>query len=196
MENNVETRIADLSEILNGKSEDTTVIDWCDQKLSIRRFLPLPTAVMLVNAVVESCFSEDTGEYIPEMRFFAEKIATIAAYTNVDIPENNELQYQLIYQTDIMKCIETYADKSQYNDIMCAIEDGLRTRKNSNLAEFKNEVQRMTDQVTALISNITSAFGDISQDDLSAFVKAVISGEVNDGKILEAVIKKEEKDNG
>ena len=196
MENNIDTRITDLSEILNEEFDDATVVDWYGQKLLIRRSLPLQTAVMLINAVVESCFSEDTGEYIPEMRFFAEKIATIAAYTNIDIPDSNELQYQLIYQTDIIKCIETYVDLVQYNDIACAIEDGLRTRKNSNLAEFKKEVQRLTDQVTALVSNITSAFGDISQEDLSAFVKAVISGEVDDGKILEAVIKKEEKDNG
>lgn len=191
------TRINDFSEILNDEWDKAVEIDWHGQKLVIYRYLPLPNATALIRAVTSSCFNSDTGEYIPEIRDFAEKIAVIAAYTNVEIPEDGAMQYRLVYQTDLNKLIEENADSAQYSDIVCAIADGIRTTKHANKLAFEKQAQSVIDNVNKFVDQIKEAISGVTSEDLATLINAIINGNIDDGDLLKGVIAQGEKeDNG
>lgn len=160
--------------------ENTVVTEWNGLEITITHTISLQDMMSLVAEVSDNCFLSD-GQYIPEVMQPLLDCGVVAHYTNINLPSNLEARYELVARSGIMDFILPKINSNQYNDIVVAIRDRVDYTCDSNTAEFRRSVDKMTEFMSGIQEKITEMFGDISAED----VKKVF-GEIGDTRSVEA----------
>jgi hypothetical protein len=160
-----------------------------DVCVTVRRVLPLNDMLQLVADVVSSCVDAETWTYTPEAEDFAIRKGVVSMYGNINLPDNLEKQYLLLYSTPAYDQIIDAIDYMQFLSIKRAIE----ARINHQLETFRNtQVQKLNEiiaqfeHMTEQMDSITSSIGD---GELTAFMQKISSlGNIDEGKLASAVL--------
>ncbi len=97
------------------------VIQWRTKRITVRPLLSFAETVQIVNNVMDACIDKSTGYFIPETLDFALRLNIVSMYASVEIPENMEQQYILLYATDLYDTVLNYVNKGQIEAIKSAI---------------------------------------------------------------------------
>lgn len=160
--------------------ENTIVAEWNGLEITITHTISLQDMMSLVAEVAENCFLSD-GQYIPEVMQPLLDCGVVEHYTNINLPSNLEARYELVARSGIMDFIMPKINSNQYNDIVLAVRDRIDYACDSNTAEFRRSVDKMTEFMTGIQEKITEMFGDISAEDVKK-----IFGEAGDTRSVEA----------
>ena len=151
---------------------------------------------MFVSDVAKSCFADDDGEYMPEVRDFAIKSCLIEYYTNLSLPSNTERRYELIYSCNITDVIMEHIDKGQLFEIIKAIDARIEHTASANVESLNKQMNELYAAFDNLQTNLSGIFSGIGADDIKGLVSALSGGGLDEGKIVEAYLsqtaKKEE----
>lgn len=160
--------------------ENTIVAEWNGLEITITHTISLQDMMSLVSEVAENCFLND-GRYIPEVMQPLLDCGVVEHYTNINLPSNLEARYELVSKSGIIDFIMPKINSNQYNDIVVAVRDRIDYACDSNTAEFRRSVDKMTEFMSDIQEKITEMFGDISAED----VKKVF-GDAGDARSVEA----------
>lgn len=177
-------------DIIKGKYNPSTKINWNGIDINVINTLPLGAVIEYVDAVVSMCFSSDDGEYMPEVKSFAEKIFAIETYTDLVLPEDVEQRYEVIMCSDIFDTIYEHINKSQYTDMLSSIEDRLYIMAESTSESFKRQLTKLENSFEDLLNQIEEVFSGISPDDVASLINSINdSGMIDEEKIVTALLK-------
>lgn len=189
--------IEKLDEIMSDHFPAVEVVEWHGTELEIRKTISAATMYDLVRKVANACFDETTGEYLSEVRDFAERVAIVSAYTNVQLPDDDtEHLYDILYRTDLYDAVWKNICSDQLLAISDAIDQRIETRTEANRAMFEREVQNIIDSVQQLGEQISQLFDGITPEDLKAMISAIGEGGVDEEKIVQAVVAEQNKARG
>lgn len=173
--------------------KDATITDtWNGVEIEIKRSLTAEQAAAFIRFVFGSSITDD-GNYLPEVEHTLARIATVAAYTNIELPEDANEQYDLVYGTDICDWI---TDRINY-DQFAAIEDGIRERRLAFNRDKANVVERqmndMYASLSSLVSTLESTVGEVSGEQLGDFLKLLSNTNIDEKKVVSAVFDEKAK---
>lgn len=164
------------------------VVDWHGEQLKVRRRLGLAEMAALVNKVVTDCFGSDLTEYHPEAKRFATARGFLYFYSNITLPVNVSKQYELISSTDIYDTVLRVVDKEQYTEIMEAIEE-----KIESLLDYNTKmIDKKLSELSEAIDQFSSIFEGISSEDLAKISSAMVSGKLDEEKLMRAYLTEQE----
>lgn len=166
--------------------ESTEVFDWRGIEVTVRRILPFREVLAFVNSVVNSCFTSDTGDYVPEAREFAIYSNVLEKYANFTMPKKLEKQYELIYGTDAFETVREYIDPVQFQSICRAIDEKVRYRTQTNIDAVQKQIDELSAVCEHIQKRISETFEGVSKDDIGTLIKALGDHGIDEEKLVKA----------
>lgn len=174
-----------IESVMKTEFANEVEVTWHGVDIVIQKTIGMVQAFEFVNQSVNSCFADADGAYMPEMKDFVIRACLVEKYTNIRLPENSEKLYELLYKTDLCGVVCANIDKDQFDALVEAINDKLDYLSSADV----KAVQKTSENIGYLVQKITDVFSDISADDVKALSDAVIGGQFNEEKLIEAYAK-------
>lgn len=184
-----------FDKIIKENIEDKVVVNFYDNEVVVNKYLTLTDMIKFVNEVVNGCFDDDTGEYLPEVKRFLIDRNTVAYYVNANLPSDYAHLYEILCKTGIADTIRQSIDKRQYNDILEAIDNKIDTKIYTNEQMFTNKLNTAISSMESLSQNVTDIFKDMTPEQMSAALGAISEG-MDEEKLVKAVLSYEDNKDG
>ena len=115
-----QTKVLSKNEVLrvtgvSGKQYKT--IQWHTVQIVVRPLLNMEEYIKTVRAIVVDCMSKD-GEIAIELLDFSTRLHIIAAYAFVELPDDMEQLYYVVYQSDLYDTVLKVANRAQIDAII------------------------------------------------------------------------------
>ena len=102
-------------------------IEWHNHlQLYVRPILSMREMVDTVRGIIGSVVDHEKEIYRPEMLDFAIRVWTVMSYALVELPDDAEEQYYLLYTTDLYDTVKKYINSGQFDAILSAVKAELR----------------------------------------------------------------------
>lgn len=187
--------VEDMAEIAMDYFPNVVVEDFHGKELVVQRIIPFHILSALTPKIVDACFDDESGEYQPEMLDFSMRIAVVRAYTNVELPDDIEEQYYILYGTDLWNMVNLVADPEQLQLLHAVVIDRIHTQNNANKVLFEKTMHSSIDAITNIVDRLDDLFSDVTTDDIRNMVMAIGADGVDEEKIVRAVIAEQNKKN-
>lgn len=97
-------------------------IKWHSYDIVLKQLLSFDQFVNVVRAIFKDCKIPDTDNMVQlELIDFAIKTNIISAYANVELPENSEDLYKVIYGTDLYELVCDNVSRVQVKSIIDSV---------------------------------------------------------------------------
>ena len=151
--------------IVKENFENTITKEWFGVPVTITKTISFEEVVNFVAEVADNCFLED-GRYIPEAMQALVNCGIVRHYTNISLPSNLSSAYSLVMQSGILEFIMPEINSEQYSDIVIAIRDKIVYMCDSNTAEFRHAMEKMTASMNEIQETTKDLFDKVSPDDI------------------------------
>lgn len=177
-----------------------STFEWNEMSISVKRYLDMEDMMNFTYSVFNSCFSNTTGEYRPEVKDFAIRSCILEIYANIDLPDNLAERYNVIYQSSVIPEIMQYIDQAQFNAIMIAIDNKIESRINMNVAKFENEMREAQETLSGVLEFVKEIFDGIDNETVKQIAGAISNMKISPEKLAETVVEvnarvRDEKEN-
>ena len=188
-----------LKSVINPDMAVST-FEWNEMSISVKRYLDMEDMMNFTYSVFNSCFSNTTGEYRPEVKDFAIRSCILEIYANIDLPDNLAERYNVIYQSSVIPEIMQYIDQAQFNAIMIAIDNKIESRINMNVAKFENEMREAQETLSGVLEFVKEIFDGIDNETVKQIAGAISNMKISPEKLAETVVEvnarvRDEKEN-
>lgn len=185
--------IENMAEVISDRFPNEQHIDYYGNDLVVKWAIPFYMVKALVSSIANSCFDKETGTYTPENKDFAVRLCVVDAYTNVDIPDDPEDQYTLLYGTDLIRYVFAAINPDQLDVIMKSVDERCEDRFDARRNAMEREFETFMDGAHRLLDSIAGLFDGVSQDDLKKMIGAISDGGIDEEKIVKAVVAEQNK---
>ena len=176
---------ADLS-----KNVDITpksrVVEWNNLNLNIKNILTLNEVIEFMEAVTMTCFVE--GDYRPEFKDFAMRCVVAELYVDIELPDDVDDKYSLMFNTDLYEVITSNCDKEFFKNLKSSVESRLDYLKEVNIDSFRKDLVDNLEELSDIEAKIRNAFQDVNENDIGKFLSVVSKGEINEKNIAKALV--------
>lgn len=186
----------ELERIVSSVFKPTTKVEWNGIELEIKNVISLQDMLSFVRDVVDNCFTDDTGEYIPEVKDFAMRCAVLEYYGNFSLPEDVKHKYELVYGSDAIMVVLQHIDKYQYGEMMSAIDKKIAHRAQSNIEALTTQMNEAISAMNDITDGMASIFGGIDNSTVTKIADAIANGAFDQEKLLSAFMEKRKADTG
>lgn len=177
-----------------GEEAPACTVYWNGLEIEVKKVLPLAQMLGFVEGVVSSCFDSDTGEYKPEFKDFLIRCAIIEMYTNIEMPENVESKYRLVYETDIMQSIIPSISRSQYDVIMEAIDKKIEHTAQSNIQALTQQLNEIANKFAELEDSFSKVFDGVDSQMITDMASAVTNNGITEETLLKMAMDQKERE--
>lgn len=177
--------ITTLDKIAKENFNNTEVFEWYGVDVAVKRSLGLDDILAFANDVAASCFGED-GRFIPEVMDFAIKSNILTKYANLNMPENLEHRYDLIYQTNIVDTVCEHINMAQLREVIASINRKIDYLCSVNASTVQQKLNELVAAFEGMQEQTASLFKGVSSDDIGKLIGAISSGGISEEKLVEA----------
>lgn len=149
--------------------ENTVTKEWFGIPVTITKTISFEEVVNFVAEVADNCFLSN-GRYIPEAMQALIDCGVVRHYTNINLPANLSSAYDLVMRSGIIDFIMPEINSNQYNDIIIAIRDKIEYVCDSNTAEFKRAMEKMTNSMNEIQETTKDLFDKVSPEDIQKII--------------------------
>jgi len=162
--------------------EDVTPIDICGKEVLVKSGLGLTETIGFVDSVASTVVDEETGDYHPELFDFAFGAMLLMYYTNIALPEDSGVQFELVCHTDLCFEVRKHLDIEQLDSLRAAAElkvaHLLRCAENtfaSKMTELLASFAQLREMTQDVFSNIGGADLKAMVDNLACMDEAALA---------------------
>lgn len=188
-----------MDKIVKENKVENATFEWNGATVEVKRTLSFTDLLKLVQVICASCFTNDTGEYLPEARELATRAGVMDAYTNVRLPDNIDHKYEILFGTDIYEKVVQYIDRMQFGTLLNCIDEKLDYLAEANIIMVRKQMSDAMQKFEQMIDQTTELFSGVNAEDLKKVSKAIAEhGVPDEKKIMEAYLetKKETEQDG
>ena len=174
----------DLLELHEAIKDDNTVNVILNDvfPMKVKKYLTLDEFAAFVNEADNSEFNKETGEYTPGVGSIVFKLCLARAYTDLELPEDLGLAYQIINELRIVEKIEEIVgDTEQYKNLKDVIGRSMDYRRDSRIG------------INGLLFNIANALQAIPWEKLNGYIDEYLDPK-NMQKLAKLISKKVDPD--
>lgn len=146
-------------------NNNVTHIQWHGLDIEIKKELDFDDAVAFSNHICDLCFLE-SGEYVPEMFDFALRSCVIEYHTNVELSNDLDKRYEIVYRTDLYDEVSDKVESVQYYDLIDCAHDRVSRRLEIDEEDIKSRLTVIADKFDTLADEIASVYKDVDSDTL------------------------------
>ena len=182
------TRLDYVMDVLNDErvnNNEVTCI-WNGIEIKIKKRLSIFEMKVLFDNIYERCFSNEDGSYQPEYRDFADRASVVAMYTDLEMPQLVQDQYDLVFMTDLYYFVGDNIDQMQFASIMDAVDEKVKESVDSKTSEIEDTLST----VANLTEMFSTLFDGIDPKEASAVLKTIAENGIDEKAIVDAVINK------
>ena len=179
---------AQITEIMEERFPNVVTEDWFGVEVEIIRTISKDDASDFADILVQACFNEDGG-YTPGKMDFALRSGIVMLYTNIDLPEDDEARYQIVYGSDLVSFIYENINQSQYEAIVDAASKRVRLMTAVQSMRIEKELGDMAAFMETISKQMEDVFGGITNADIEAVSKAISGADIDMDKLVEAYLK-------
>ena len=162
---------------------------WNGIEIEVKQFLTMQEMFEFTNSVFDACFRHEDGEYRPEVKDFMVRSYILDIYTNIEVPDDLESRYEMVYRCDIIPEVMRYIDKTQFNAIMAAIDCKIEDKLSTNVERFEREIEQKMVVIDNMIEEFVGYFNSIF-DGIDNETIRQIAGAISNMSIDPAVLAK------
>ena len=97
------------------------LIMWHGVAITVKTFLTLEEVTIFIQKVIDISYDAATHDCLSEIADFAIRTTVLSMYGNVEMPDNTDELYELVYRIDIYDAIVAVINQGQFNAILKAI---------------------------------------------------------------------------
>lgn len=95
-------------------------IPWHDAFIYVKSIIPFKEMIGMVEYIVNSCIGKN-GLFMPEFLDFSLRVCVLNYYSLVELPEDIEEKFYVVYQSDIYDTVVKHINKGQIESIKNSI---------------------------------------------------------------------------
>ena len=99
-------------------------INWHNAELFVRPLLSMEKFIDAANDACGYC-TDENGNTIPEFLDFALRVSVLSHYAEIELPEDAEKLYTLVYGSDLYDTVCAHANKAQIEALRRSVRDRL-----------------------------------------------------------------------
>lgn len=142
-------------------------------EIEVKQTIGLAETIALVTSVAEGCF-DDEGNYNPYFFDFAFMRGILQCYTNLEVGDDYNKTYDMIYAGSLMDDIIECINPNQFHAIKRAIFETIDDRKETRYELLKQEIEKaviICKQASQQINEIGLMAERLSNGDLQELMK-------------------------
>ena len=181
-----------MDKIVKEMSNPVEVFEWQGIEVTVTKTLSLTQMLEFVNNVAESCFTADSGKYMPEVKDFVIKSNVLEMYANFNLPSNLDHRYEIIYNTDVFEAVLNKINETQFKEMLNAIEHKLDNMAQANIEQINRQMNEIYANLDNMQEQFANIFDGIDSSDMSKLVSALAGGKFDEEKIVDMYINKKD----
>lgn len=95
-------------------------ITWHTSELYVRTFLPYSEYQQLISNIVNGCITK-SGDIVFDAVDFSIRLNIVMSYALVDLPEDIEELYYIVYESDLYDTVCSFINKGQIESVRMAV---------------------------------------------------------------------------
>ena len=107
----------ELMRVVGVSGRQNKKITWHTTEIIVKQFLPLDEYVDVVHQILSDCQINGDGQVAVELVDFAIRMNIISSYAFVNLPEDIESLYAIVYTSDLYDTICANVNNKQIEDI-------------------------------------------------------------------------------
>lgn len=136
-------------------NNDINIINWNDQEIEVKKYLPVNTKLELISNVINSCAEDEKFYNIGKLKIYF-TLEVIYAYTNINFTDKQK--------EDECKLFDMFESSGLWNEIVSAIgEEEIEFLYNTAL-EAIDAIYVYTNSVMGAIDSITRDYSNLDLD--------------------------------
>lgn len=159
-------------------------------QVTVKTRLSVDSMIDFVNFVVNNCFQGD--ECLPQLKDFLIRIEIIRMYTNIELPNNIQDQYEFVYGSDLIgQLVDEVINRNEFNNILQAIDFKIAQIEDVAYQEYKAKIEEIYSSINAITEQISQIYDEMSPEDLTDIIKVMAGmsdGSVSDEEIARAMM--------
>lgn len=144
---------------------------------------------VIVRAVTEYCFDEDTGAYRPEFVDALTDMHIVAFYTDYPLPDEITDQYDAVVGDGIIDEIEPLLNKRQLDELRTAIIRAIDQRNAENTSVAALQMIKTAQE----LERVAGSIKDIDKDEMKKMLDYIGNGGVPDETKIVAALNETKK---
>lgn len=175
-----------FEKVMKENYQPVVEVEWNGLAIEIKRTLSLQEVIHFVEGVVDACFDEETGDYLPEVKDFLIKYFVLEKYANFTMPSNTNNMYDLIYCTDAFVTVCGYINTEQFSEICAAIDEKLDYKTNASVEAMNKQMATVFNSFEDIEKNLSQLFSSVDNESLAKLIEALGNGKIDEAKLVKA----------
>lgn len=177
-----------FEKVMKENYQPVVEVEWNGLAIEIKRTLSLQEVIGFVEGVIDACFDEETGDYLPEIKDFLIKSFVLEKYANFTMPSNANNMYDLIYCTDAFATVYGYINAEQFLEIRAAIDEKLDYKTNTSVEAMNKQISTVFNSFEDIEKNLSQLFSSVDNESLAKLVEVLGNGKVDEEKLMKAYL--------
>jgi len=97
--------------------KDIVKANWHGLIIDIKYLLTKDDEFKLIHSIINCCTTSE-GEFVPEMVDMAMRACIVTTYASVDLPDDIDEQYKLLYHSTLFDTVKSNVNQAQINHII------------------------------------------------------------------------------
>lgn len=167
---------------------NTETVQWNGLEVQITKSLSLEEMLEFADSVVKSCFDQETGAYLPEVKDFVIRCNVIERYSNFSMPGKIERKYDMAVRSGAYEMILNHIDSAQFFELMRAIETKLQNAADANVQMVFMKFNEVVSSFEVLQQKVDALFSGVDATDISKLMGAISESGISEEKVVQAYI--------
>lgn len=180
-----ENKIENKAFAINAEIPENDVA-WNGLNFKIKRYIPFDKMLAFVNDVTSACFTEDTHEYMPEIKDFLIRCYIVELYTDIKLPEDISEKYSVVFNTDLVSFIYRGIDVEQISSITEAIDKKIEYRIKCQSEATTAKINELIAEFSQIENSVSTMFDGMDKDTISKVAGAIANGNFDEEKLVKA----------
>lgn len=168
--------------------QNEVTFEWQGLQVTVKHVLSLEEFVDFVRSVVRCCFSEETGEYMPEARDVCIRSNILDHYANFTMPKNSATQFDLVWKTDAVDVVLDRVNEEQFKELLRCIDREIEYMVAGDIERIRVNVTDTVNAMSDVVDKFNELFGGISPEDMQSMVGAISEHGMDEEKLAQAVL--------
>lgn len=140
--------------------------------LDIKHSLPFKDSMRFITDILDYCIDAENSTYSPESYEISSAVSVLRYYAGLEIPEDPDAAYLLVYETDLLEQIIPYINQTQLRHLTTAAQKLIDFEQRKIVASVESETQELLNKAGEILEINQNAFKEIY-----GFDYRVLSGE-------------------
>lgn len=177
-----------------GTENDVSKFVWAGLEIEVKRFLTMEEMFDFTSTVFETCFRQADSSYLPEVKDFMIRSCILDAYTNIEIPDDLQTRYDMVYRYEIIPEVMKYVDQNQFNAVLMAIDSKINNRLNANVEKFEKKMAEADEMVGKAVEYISGIFDGIDNETIKQVALSISNMSIDPEVLAKSIIEAKNQD--